>query len=78
MEGSHTEEGRDLFSIIPEYRACNNGLNLQEARFLLNIRKNDLTVGAVQQWNQLPQELVIAPTLETFKTNLDNHLADML
>ena len=40
--------------------------------------QDKLPVRAVGQWNQLPQELVSAPTLEAFKKNLDNHLADML
>ena len=78
LKGCHTAEGQDLFSITPECRTRNNGLKLQEARFRLNIRKNFLTVRAVQQWNQLSQELVNAPTLEAFKKHLDNHLADML
>ena len=51
LKGCHTEEGQDLFSIIPECRTCNNGLKLKEARFQLNIRKQFLTVRAVQQWN---------------------------
>ena len=78
LKDCHTEEGQDLFSIIPECRTRNNGLKLKEARFRLNSRKNVLTVRAVQQWNQVPQELVSAPTLEAFKKNVDNHLADML
>ena len=63
LKGCHGEEGQDLFLIIPECRTHNNGLILKEARFRLNIRKNFLIVRAVQQWNQLPQELVSAPTL---------------
>ena len=47
LKGCHTEEGQDLFSIIPECRICNNGLMVQEARFELNIRKNALTIRAV-------------------------------
>ena len=47
LKGCHTEEGQDLFSIIPECRTCNNGLELKEARFQLNIRKNVLTVRVV-------------------------------
>ena len=47
LKGCHTEEGQDLFSIIPECRTCNNGLQLQKARFRLNIRKNFLTVRGV-------------------------------
>ena len=47
LKGCHTEEGQDLFSIIPECRTCNNGLKLKEARFQLNIRKNFL----LEQYN---------------------------
>ena len=52
FKGYHTEEGQDLFSIIPECRTRNNGLNVKETRFRLNIRKNFRTVRAVRQWNQ--------------------------
>ena len=31
LKSCHTEEGQDMFSIIPECRACNNGLKLKEA-----------------------------------------------
>ena len=74
----HTKEGQDLFSIIPGCRTQNNGLKLQEARFWLDSRKNFLTVRAVQQWNQLPREVVASPTLEAFKRQLDSHLSVML
>ena len=47
LESCHTEEGQDLFSIIPECRTRNNGLKLKEARFRLNIRKILLTIRAV-------------------------------
>ena len=47
LKGCHTEEGQDLFSILPDCRTWNNGLKLQEARFRLGIRKNFLTVRTV-------------------------------
>ena len=78
LKGCHTEEGQDLFSIIPVCRTRNNGLKLQEPRFHLNIRKNFLTVRAIRQWNQLPREVVGSPTLEAFKVQLDSHLSGML
>ena len=31
LKGCHTEEGQDLFSVIPECRTHNNGLKLEEA-----------------------------------------------
>ena len=51
LKGCHTEEGQDLFSILPECRTRNNGLKLQEATFRLDVRENFLTVRAVRQWN---------------------------
>ena len=72
----HTKEGQDLFSILPECRTRNNGLNLPEARFRLDRGKN--FVRAVLQWNQLPREVVGSPTLEAFKRQLDSHLSGML
>ena len=39
LEGYHTEEGQDLFSITPECRTQNSGLRSQEVRFWLNNRK---------------------------------------
>ena len=47
LKGCPTEEGQDLFSILPECRTRNNGIKLEEARFQLDIRKNFLTVRAV-------------------------------
>ena len=58
LKNSHTGEGQDLFSVIPECKACNNGLKLQEDRFWLNIRKK-LPAIVVQQWNELPLEVVV-------------------
>ena len=72
LKGCHAEEGQDLFSIIKECRTCNNGFKLQETRFWWNIENILLTVRAVQQWNQLPQEVVSAPVTETSKRKLDN------
>ena len=42
LKGCHTEEGQDLFWIVPECRTRNNGLKLKEARLWLNIKKNFL------------------------------------
>ena len=78
LKGCHTEGGQDLFSILPECRTQSNGLKLREAIFRLDIRKNILTVRAVQQWNQLPREVVGSPALEAFKRQLDSHLSCML
>ena len=60
--------------MLPDCRTWNNGLKLEKARFQLDIRKNFLTVRAVQQWNQLPREVVGSLTLEAFKKQLDSQV----
>ena len=54
----------------------NNGHKLLESRFRLDIRKNYLTVRAARSWNQLPREVVLAPTLGIFKKRLDDYRLD--
>ena len=52
FEGSHTEEGQDLFLIIPECRTCGNGL-LTGSQISTEYQEK-LPVREVRQWNQLP------------------------
>ena len=51
---------------------------MDQKNFRLNIQKKFMTVRAVPQWNRLPRELVIAPSLEVFKQRLESHLTEML
>uniref|UniRef100_K7F118 Reverse transcriptase domain-containing protein n=1 Tax=Pelodiscus sinensis TaxID=13735 RepID=K7F118_PELSI len=43
LKGCHKEEGENLFILASEDRTRSNGLNLQQGRFKLDIRKNFLT-----------------------------------
>ena len=67
-----------LFSRVPETRTWSNGFKVQEKKFHLNIRKNFMTIRAIQQWNRLAQREVESPSLEVFKQRLDGHLLEML
>ena len=53
----------------------NNGHKLAEGRFRLDIRRRYFKVRAARVWNQLPREVVLAPTLRVFKRRLGEHLA---
>ena len=74
-KGSHAEEGRDLFLIHPECRACNNGPKLQKARFWLYIRKNFLIESSMEVE---PITLRGGECSSTggIQGNVDNHLAN--
>lgn len=49
----YKEDGDRLFCLSTEGRTRTNGLNLQQGRFRLVIRKNFLTVRVVKLWNRL-------------------------
>jgi len=44
----------------------------------LDIRKKFFTMRVVKHWNRLPREVVEAPSLETFKTWLDEALSNLI
>ena len=70
--------GKSLFPRALPGVTRNNSHKLAEGRFRLDIRKRYFMVRAARIWNQLPREVVLAPTLEVFKRRLDEHLAGVV
>ena len=44
----------------------------------MDIRKKLFTVRVARHWNELPREVVDAPSLETFKVRLDRALSNLI
>lgn len=73
--GDDPSIGKKLFSSKAN-KTRGHSLKLEEKRFNLKTRRRFFTVRTVRMWNSLPQAVVSAGSMATFKRLLDEHLRD--
>ena len=54
-----------------------HGLKLRKPNATSRVRRNVLSVRAINDWNALPPSVVLSTTLNQFKSRLDNHWGDV-
>jgi len=77
LKGGCQDHGARLFSVVPSDRTRGNRHKLKHKKFRLKTRKN-FTLKVAEHWNRLPREVVESPSLEIFKTRLDEVLYNLL
>ncbi|KFV63367.1 hypothetical protein N307_04332, partial [Dryobates pubescens] len=78
LKGAYKKVGEGLLRISGGDRTRGNGMKLEVGKFRLDVRKKFFTMRVVKPWNGLSREVVEAPSLEVFKTRLDEALASLI
>ena len=63
--------------IGPGSRTRDTVHKLEDRSFHLNMRKISFTVRVTEHWNRQSRDIVVSPSMETFKTRLDTFLGNL-
>ena len=78
LKRSYRKAEEALFIRASSDRTRQNGFELEESRFRLDVRKKFFTVRVTRHLNRLPSEVVDAPSLEAFKARPVGALSNLI
>ena len=76
LSGIYDPSLRILFDIVHDSRTRGNCLKIAKQQARTNLRQNSFTFRVVNAWNSLPDCVVTAPSLNSFKNRLDSAWKD--
>ena len=65
-----------FFTLSPNVHTRRNSLKLYKPYTHLQCRSNYFSIRTINQWNQLPDEIIRCNTLNSFKSAIDNYFND--
>eukprot|EP00745_Piridium_sociabile_P038620 TRINITY_DN7074_c0_g1_i4.p1 TRINITY_DN7074_c0_g1~~TRINITY_DN7074_c0_g1_i4.p1 ORF type:complete len:223 (+),score=50.00 TRINITY_DN7074_c0_g1_i4:280-948(+) len=71
------ESDRPKFEIISDRTTRGNSLRINKKRCRLEVRCGTFSQRVVNKWNDLPESVVRAPSMNSFKSRLDAHWKDL-
>ena len=63
-----------FFTLSPNVHTRGNSLKLYKLYTHFQCRSNYFSIRTINQWNQLPDEIIRCNTLNSFKSAIDNYL----
>jgi len=78
LQGSYKENRGSPLTRSHTKMTKGNRYNLQQERFHLKIRKKFFTTRTINQWNNLPRDVVESPLQDVFQTQLDRVLHHLI
>ena len=75
MHGIYSSDACPKLELNCLYKTRGHSYKLFKRSCLTNTRKNYFSFRVVDKWNSLPNEIVTAPSINSFKNRLDKHWA---
>ena len=66
-----------LLNLSEEPRTRGNNLKLKKVSVNTSLRQSSWTIRSINWWNQLPDNVVQAPSVNSFKSRLNTHWKDL-
>ena len=74
LQGYYKVDTKKLLPLSEEKRTRGHEFKLEKLRSRLDIRKNFYNLRVHDEWNSLPERVVQAPSVNSFKGRIDRHL----